>query len=55
MKYKYTVWLTENGQPVKAFEYDDYEDVQNLIGYMVDGTRILEISIHKREVKDDVK
>lgn len=54
-KYRYTVWLTENGTPVKAFEYTDYEDVQNLIGYMVDGARILEISIHKTEVKSDDK
>lgn len=50
-KYEYTVWLKVKDS-VTAFTYDNYDDVQNLIGYLVDGARYLEITISKKEVQE---
>lgn len=37
---------------VKKFVFDNYDDVQNLIGYMVDGSDSLEITIEKEEIDE---
>lgn len=36
----------------KKFVFDNYDDVQNLIGYMVDGSDSLEIEIEKEEIDE---
>lgn len=36
----------------KKFVFDNYDDVQNLIGYMVDGSDALEIEIEKEEIDE---
>lgn len=53
MRYEYTVYLLDlNGRPVQSFTYTDYDDVQNLIGYMVDGARCLNITISKEIINE---
>lgn len=54
MKYKWTVHLLEDGQKsLKVLHYDDYDSVQNLIGYIMEGTRIQMFTIIKSEVKEE--
>lgn len=54
MKYKYTIFLIGYDNHVAhKFEFYDYEDVQNIIGYMVDGSKSLNLTIVKEEVKDN--
>lgn len=36
----------------KKFVFDNYDDLQNLIGYMVDGSDSLEIAIEKEEINE---
>lgn len=36
----------------KKFVFDNYDDLQNLIGYMVDGSDSLEIAIEKEEIDE---
>lgn len=54
MEYRYTIFLLGfDNKITNKFVYTDYDDVQNLIGYMVDGANSLNITIAKEEVKDD--
>lgn len=52
MKTKWTVYLKDNIGYVKMFVYYDYDSVQNLIGYMMEGTTFLSIDINKAEVAE---
>ena len=49
MKYKWTVYLKEGTGYVKTFVFDNYDSVQNLIGYMMEGTNFISIDISKKE------
>lgn len=60
-RYRYVVklivssWSIEAEKRVsvaKKFVFDNYDDVQNLIGYMVDGSDSLEITIEKEEINE---
>ena len=52
MKYEYTVYLQDaEGNTMKSFTYDDYDSVQNLLGYMVEGSTYLKVVISKKEVR----
>lgn len=60
-RYRYVVklivssWSIEAEKRVsvaKKFVFDNYDDVQNLIGYMVDGSDSLEITIGKEEINE---
>lgn len=54
MKCKYNVYLLDGEAHIlERFEYGDYDDVQNLIGYMVDGAKVVTLMISKREVGAD--
>ena len=53
MRYEYTVYLLDaDGNIIKGFDYTDYDEVSNLIGYMVEGTPILNFCIHRTEVEE---
>lgn len=53
MKYKWTVHLMEDDQrSLKTLHYDDFDDVQNLIGYIMEGTRIQTFTIMKTEKEE---
>ena len=52
MKTKWTVYLKDGTGYVKLFVFYDYDSVQNLIGYMMEGTTFLSIDINK-EVIDE--
>lgn len=53
-KYEVTIDI---GYSEKTFTFDDYDSVQNLIGYMVEGSDIVRLSIRKvkteREAVDE--
>lgn len=60
-RYRYVVklivssWSIEAEKRVsiaKKFVFDNYDDLQNLIGYMVDGSDSLEIAIEKEEIDE---
>ena len=51
MKYKYNVGLNFKGERI-WFTFDDYDDVQNLIGYMVAGARTVDITIFKEAINE---
>ena len=52
-KYKFTVYLKGyNGETTARFEFDNYDDVQNLIGYMIDGSTSIDIKIYKEAVNE---
>ena len=51
MKYKWTVYIKEVDKYVKMFVFDNYDSVQNLIGYMMEGTDFISIDISKKEEK----
>lgn len=56
MHNEYTVYLLDNdGKIIKGFTYTDYDDVSNLIGYMVEGTKVLRFIIDREEVEEDGK
>lgn len=46
---KFNLELDKTVTLEKEFTFTDYDDVQNIIGYMVDGSKELDIRI-KREV-----
>lgn len=52
MKTKWTVYLKDGTGYVKMFVFYDYDSVQNLIGYMMEGTTFLSIDISKQEVTE---
>lgn len=54
-KYKYIVTLQDiqAHEPLELLQYTDYDDVQNLIGYLVEGTSApIEFRIRKEEIED---
>lgn len=48
MKYHVYLYCAEN---VIKFTYTDYDSVQNLIGYMVEGSPCVKFMISQEEVK----
>lgn len=52
-KTKYTIYKMDvDGKAYEAYTFDDYDDVQNLIGYMVHGKNINTFIVHRQEVED---
>lgn len=45
-KYTYEVTI-QAGSGTKTFTYDDYDSVQNLIGYMVEGNDFTQFEIQR--------
>lgn len=52
MKIKWTVFIKERDKYIKLFQYDNYDSVQNLIGYLMEGTEFMSFDI-KKEVADE--
>lgn len=52
MMYKWTVYLKNAESYVKIFKFYDYDDVQNLIGYMIAGSDFISIDIKKEVVNE---
>lgn len=52
MKYKWTVYMKEGTEYVKMFVFNDYDSVQNLIGYMMEGTTFLSLDIKKEAIDE---
>lgn len=52
MKIKWTVFIKEGDKYVKLLQYNDYDSVQNLIGYLMEGTEFMSFDI-KKEVADE--
>lgn len=52
-KYIYTVSVLFNDYP-KTFDFDDWDDVNNFLGYMVHGSTFgVDVHIKKKEVNDN--
>lgn len=52
MKYKWTVYMKDGTGYVKMFVFDNYDSVQNLIGYMMEGTTFLSLDIKKEAIDE---
>ncbi len=52
MRYKYTVCLKAVDNYVKIFTFYNYDDVQNLIGYMVEGSDFVSIDIKREAINE---
>lgn len=52
MKHKYTIQLKVGNEHI-YFNFDNYLDVQRLIYFMTEGSKILEVAIFKEEVHDE--
>lgn len=52
MMYKWTVYLKNAESYVKIFTFYNYDDVQNLIGYMVEGSDFISIDIKKEAANE---
>lgn len=52
MRYKYTVCLKAVDSYVKLFTFYNYDDVQNLIGYMVEGSDFVSIDIKREAINE---
>ena len=48
----WSIEAEKKGSIAKKFVFDNYDDLQNLIGYMVDGSDSLEIAIEKEEIDE---
>lgn len=51
-KYIYNVRL-EIDESHKWYEFDDYDDFQNWLGYTIHGTKITDITIIREEVPNE--
>lgn len=49
-KYIYSVRLKMSEESYKWFEFDDYDDFQNWLGYCVHGTQVVDLAIAREEV-----
>ena len=52
MKYKWIVYIKTGAEYVKRFEFNAYDSVQNLIGYMMEGTTFLSLDIKKEAIDE---
>ena len=52
MKYKWIVYIKDGDKYVKRFVFNDYDSVQNLLGYMMEGTDFMSFDI-KKEAADE--
>lgn len=51
-RFKWTVYLKNVENYVKIFVFYDYDDVQNLIGYMMTGSDFISVDIKREAINE---
>jgi len=52
--YEYTIYVNgSDGKAVMILTYEDYDGLQNAIGYLVEGSNYVNFTIIKRRKKND--